>query len=1258
MISAADLQQPNLALRDLQGPFQFESFGGAVTTGSTEPEFDFMGCGPTEVSAAPAAQPISAEEELAFDFSGAALINDVPAVDASVSTGTPVTGTEAKPDSNEPTFGVLRNYEHVDRDVRLDELVVNSKSVIHIAGIQHILHKCTEAMMGAMGEWDTYLEQVKSLCCTLRRPYSRDRLQETCFNQEPQKHQWHLFEGFHASVIEHRWGTIAEAVTAVLHVETPLRYAWSLRNYNHGRAKPPPPTEKDAQYRINMENVDTAIRSDKFWAYTFMTSLLVDVVNHMQHWVMSSPFKHDSEVFRELTRASRQAHLQSEEYIAAVAGDPMSGRLAPEVATGTLHDIMNSLWDVSLSALLMDASVQRLSEAERASILGDFNAGRSLFTFYFTVKMSVWRTLPLVALGLAACDQDRARIAGEMVLDFFNKQLAFHDHPFVKAVCADLTALRSFIDGGPMSSDLEDAVASARFHLINEGPIEGLHAHSNRTISTARNFKGVHMALSHHLSSIRNFVGSAQARGELGDHLEELAHACNHTNRSDRCLEMLNIDKHPVISDMVVHSKLDIVSRSRYRPTVIKVIYHCDAPSLHCDSSDMPAPIVPEKTIANIEEAPGPVGDLWGSILHSAMVQHIRMLLTDGEYDFMLVPVGQLSALKDTLLTPLNVALGAPEKFGCDVFKLSGAPVAGDGAETREDTRGPFQDCDEWIALSVVHMNSSQLKHSKYSQHHLTSQSIVVAAHNAEHVAERASCEWMVFVDPITAEHHVLNLDKLECSVLSQLSLAKHGDSIRMKLPLRYLPSVAAHDRDKVDDVLTKMCFTGAALGGQRYAVQSADLGSDESWRLASLESFGLVSRSTSGSGPTYWQLTGQGVQSCSPCRSLCPPVQAIAARDNVNAFKDMDVLELLLQLEKSGFVPHQRGARQQVPPYEPHVEGSPKVFYIRHPLNANYLRALLLGVHVVHHGKAAEHYKSIVEHGRVLEAKPNKRKAGALDNFAFTSSAGELRNAHIGTPQQIKTRITRKSSVAVAHAPKERRPRLRVLQVRRRLKKKQPCQPSEHDMALAHDLETALDEANDYAGLIDDMCSERANKKQRKAPAPDTESAAPAPPHPHQARRHRDVGPKSRTVDKYPRLVMYEGSETPTGRPHVLRCVNNPLVGGGRTNSILAVCGWHENCYTSKTLNASATRPAQGRPLGLLWSWLEDASSFASKELHVGAILPRTRGVCCDLDRRVAARDLALTHVALLPPADQEYWDTAERPTRPGEGDEPTEVP
>jgi hypothetical protein len=146
--------------------------------------------------------------------------------------------------------------------------------------------------------------------------------------------------------------------------------------------------------------------------------------------------------------------------------------------------------------------------------------------------------------------------------------------------------------------------------------------------------------------------------------------------------------------------------------------------------------------------------------------------------------------------------------------------------------------------------------------------------------------------------------------------------------------------------------------------------------------------------------------------------------------------------------------------------------------------------------------------------------------------------------------------------------------------------------------------------------------------------------------------------VDKYPRLVMYEGSETPTGRPHVLRCVNNPLVGGGRTNSILAVCGWHENCYTSKTLNASATRPAQGRPLGLLWSWLEDASSFASKELHVGAILPRTRGVCCDFDRRVAARDLALTHFALLPPADQEYWDTVERPTRPGEGDEPTEVP
>lgn len=129
----------------------------------------------------------------------------------------------------------------------------------------------------------------------------------------------------------------------------------------------------------------------------------------------------------------------------------------------------------------------------------------------------------------------------------------------------------------------------------------------------------------------------------------------------------------------------------------------------------------------------------------------------------------------------------------------------------------------------------------------------------------------------------------------------------------------------------------------------------------------------------------------------------------------------------------------------------------------------------------------------------------------------------------------------------------------------------------------------------------------------------------------------RPRTVERYPRLL-----HTAAGASHgesYIRLVDNERLG---YKDMRAVCGYHEQCTLSQACRRSRGTPMLGRPLGLLWSFLDRGGNTASKYEHKDLVQRISRA------ERIAAR----AHMRGLPEA--AHWFDAEEPTGPGEPDEP----
>ena len=297
--------------------------------------------------------------------------------------------------------------------------------------LQHIISNSTLAMGNGMQGWSGWLKSLKAMCNLLRRRYSRQRLQATCFSVEPSSLQWPLFEGFSGHIQDGRWGSIAEASLVFLPLETPLRAAWDIDKFNFHK----PVLANDQQgdgnndgARVDASELDSSITSTFFWAYTFMVTVLCQIINHCMYWVMGCPCHQRQAEFRDIAKSILQM-TDATTVLSALHSCPMSGRRVPEVCAGELAGVFSEMWHVCCALLRMDSRVLELSEEEQNTLLTDATIGKQVFMFYISIKTVVFQRLPLASLGLGCTDWEQAR------------QVALHVRTLFRASAPGLTTL-------------------------------------------------------------------------------------------------------------------------------------------------------------------------------------------------------------------------------------------------------------------------------------------------------------------------------------------------------------------------------------------------------------------------------------------------------------------------------------------------------------------------------------------------------------------------------------------------------------------------------------------------------------------------------------------------------------------------------------------------------------------------------------------------------------------------------------------------
>ena len=625
-------------------------------------------------------------------------------------------GTAENTDDVIPQDNKAHGKHNVD-NMTSDSLEVDTSRTWHLPGGMHIISNATHMMGASMKGWKSFICKLTVICNFVRRPWSKQRLQDTCFSDEPACHHWPLYEGFSAHVHPERWGTVCHAAVEILTLELSLRASWTLARFMRAKddvaaramCRKHKEDSKNVDWRTDPIAVDAIITSDEFWGYTFMVSLIATVINRMFFYLMSCACHSSKADFL----AFAQAHKDEYDFNKMVdrrRSCVLTGHMLPELVAGDLDELLGLLWSTCFSALRMDARIANLVEESRTFVLVDFSLGRQAFVFYVRVKwLHPLTKLPLVMAGVAVYDWTRGRRHAAACCKLIQDKADGWDHPS----CAELEpSLLQFAAGAHPCQALLKFMGKARASTINETAVEGLHAYAQKGIRVAPHHGPVHIALCHHLPPLKGYIAENPSTA-----LETLAKLCSTVRSVGQCLTRLDILAHPPLQPGLQRSLGDpkVFNRHPHRTTAINVIYHADSKSIFQDVSQFPDPL--HRQVRASVGLSHPLDlDVWDRMQANLMVQHITVVYKEQPGRILLLPTGLWNMVKASLIAPWDIAQPGAQSWsfcgaGCaDLLKVATAV-----------------DASPWIAFSLVHHNPADLILSKHSDLQFCAGAMVVS---------------------------------------------------------------------------------------------------------------------------------------------------------------------------------------------------------------------------------------------------------------------------------------------------------------------------------------------------------------------------------------------------------------------------------------------------------------------------------------------------------------------------------------------------
>lgn len=485
-------------------------------------------------------------------------------------------------------------------DAAGESAVVDLTRALYAGGVLHVVHKATEELGAVLHHWQHFLEELTHVTRLLGRKWSRQRLVSTCFAQPPQAAFAGQLLSFSGGVYQGRWGSIVEAVSSLVPLERPLRFAWSKKAYLFGGAEAAlPAAERERPGGVRVATVDSAINSPLFWGYLRCIDTCAEVLEVFCKWAEGCPCHSPPPALRGVRRHEPGGGEMAGERHMRRAGKKaccMSTCRAPEMAAGAVQRLLAETFRQGHGMLLLDPSVAGLTPAQKLVVMTDYSLARQYLSFFLQHKLSQWMHPPMAFSALAHHDAVEARRWCGRALRVYTESPPEVEHlPLTKALCTPGTQCRAqldrFLQGEELSEldILEGFAARFCFMPISERWIESRHALVKRVLASAPNAGPVHVAWSiveRELSELAAGVAKDPAA------VDDLARCVYQTRNPNAALQCVGLLGHPSIEKELEKGggkKRHLLKTGR--PEVVRTIFHVDMATMfdpHSNFSMLP----------------------------------------------------------------------------------------------------------------------------------------------------------------------------------------------------------------------------------------------------------------------------------------------------------------------------------------------------------------------------------------------------------------------------------------------------------------------------------------------------------------------------------------------------------------------------------------------------------------------------------------------------------------------------------------------
>ena len=821
-----------------------------------------------------------------------------------------------------------------------------------------------------------------------------------------------LFEGGRA------WGVLQKGIAWLMDRERPIRQAWSIDSLQRFGANRQDGGAGGGEEGALIAKADEAIGSNLFWAFLHFLQCTSDALDRVFQWMQSCPC-HPPHIRDQLSPVlGHHEHLRC----------PMKGLRAPELCTESFLESLDVALALNESELMVRHLVG-LSDEDKGMVVADWSKLAAFVRTSFKFKLSPWKALPLLIVGLGHGSLSTARrLLWQALAQYESMTVAEKEasHELTRQLFSPSRVreqLESFLRGEDIADlpDLSRLRMEAMFIPILEQSIERRHAVVHQRILSAHNHSGPYISViqrSHELEDLLSQPGQLQTMADL----------CSGVRTPALVIRTLGLQMHSEVAEWFQASPPQ-ESKTPHK-TVASLVYRCD-PCTQFSRFAVEIPRRPDHSKSSLTDAAdadredsgdeGPrreetaLQDLssteesWQKMLCDSAWDHFRRT-SSSEVFFSMAPRlcgAALSSLEDAITPESSVpqpVLQAILDQGMTSAALQDVPLQqtplaleyhnddGQSAEPNTllasaDSAEHDQPEPEGIVVAdvkdvfVFRLLCGSLHRRKRARTDLgtslQSSEVVVQHHRIREVYFDEK-EVLVYLDAAGSSSDNKNL----LSHPSSLASIKRWEMLETSQVLKHV-----HLPAQAEAALDALCKSQ----GQLTLRQGADAAAEDSVAkhvqgLNMLESRGYVQRGSEENGAVTWSLE------TSTYSKLCAVVRLGRASDfakprasqmHGGEAKNMTLMELMLHLQQKGFVFEQLSppVSEEPQPFSVQRQGPKKMFL--KPGAGHFSRLYLLalaepslknhGVTSVRHCQKDKYYAELLV--PIIGSQPSKKR-------------------------------------------------------------------------------------------------------------------------------------------------------------------------------------------------------------------------------------------------------------------------------------------